>query len=154
MVVPCAQRILNVGGGFGAALIPLAKSCQPTRLVGVDIDQDALSVAAERLNSLHVHVELSRGDVQNLPFPDASFDVVIDFGTCYHIAYPDRASDEIARVLCENGCFIHETRLSQFLSHPVRSFGCRLQWSAVPALRRNRNALLWGRRRKVSSTQR
>ncbi len=142
---------MEVGCGIGVALVALTRLCQPTRLVGVDIDQELLSEAAEEVDSKHIHAELYQADVRNLPFPDASFDVVIDFGTCYHITYPERALHEIARVLCENGYFIHETPLNQFLSHPVRSFGRRLPWYAVSALTRDRHALLWGRRRKSSS---
>jgi hypothetical protein len=37
----------------------------------------------------------------------------------------------------------------QGLAHPVRSFGRRLPWDAVPSLVRHRSRLLWGMRRKI-----
>lgn len=36
-------------------------------------------------------IELVQGDLRALPFPMASFDLVIDFGTCYHVSRPDDA---------------------------------------------------------------
>ena len=39
-----------------------------------------------------VEAELVPGDIRRMPFPDASFDLVVDFGTCYHIARAARRS--------------------------------------------------------------
>jgi len=83
-----------------------------------------------------------------MPFPDAAFDLVVDFGTCYHIARPETALAEISRVLTPGGLFVHETPLSQVLSHPVRSFGRRIPWRLGPSLERHRTALLWSARRR------
>jgi ubiquinone/menaquinone biosynthesis C-methylase UbiE len=83
-----------------------------------------------------------------MPFPDAAFDLVVDFGTCYHIARPETALAEIARVLAPGGLFVHETPLSQVLSHPVRSFGRRIPWRLGPWFERHRTALLWSARRR------
>jgi SAM-dependent methyltransferase len=86
------------------------------------------------------------GDVRALPFPDASFDLVVDFGTCYHVSRREQALREIARVLATGGRFVHETRLSQALSHPVRSRGRFLPWEVVSELAAERHALLWASR--------
>jgi SAM-dependent methyltransferase len=81
--------------------------------------------------------------------PSASIDLVIDFGTCYHIPDPQGAMREIARVLQPGGWFVHETPVSQMLAHPVRSCGRLLPWSQVPALRFFRTAILWSARMKA-----
>ena len=120
----------------------------PTRLVGLDIDPVLLDEAANRVAG--ASVELVCGDVRALPFADASFDAVIDFGTIYHVGGRAVALYEIARVLVPEGRFYHETRLAQALSHPVRSRGRRLPWEQVPELRRDRHALLWSCRRRGS----
>jgi ubiquinone/menaquinone biosynthesis C-methylase UbiE len=83
-----------------------------------------------------------------MPFDDESFDLVIDFGTCYHITQPERALREIARVLSVGGIFVYETPVNQLLSHPIRSFGRRLPWQAAPELVPQRNAVLWASRLK------
>ena len=143
--LPVGARVLEVGCGRGVALPPLAELCRPSRLVGLDVDETLLSAARERLAERGIHAELVCGDVRALPFEDRSFDVVVDFGTCYHVASPDRALSEIARVLDHGGRFVHETPLSQALAHPIRSRG-RLPWRREPRLCRERSAVLWSSR--------
>jgi ubiquinone/menaquinone biosynthesis C-methylase UbiE len=89
--VPHDARILEVGCGRGVALPAIQEHRTPARLVGLDIDPWLLSQAGD------THAELVCGDVRAMPFPDASFDVCVDFGTCYHIARPLDALREIAR---------------------------------------------------------
>ena len=64
------------------------------------------------------------------------------------IPHPDSALREIARVLDRGGIFVYETRLGQLLSHPLRSFGRGLCWSAEPSLVPVRAAALWATRVK------
>jgi ubiquinone/menaquinone biosynthesis C-methylase UbiE len=146
--LPEGRRVLEVGCGRGVALPPLVRWLRPTRLAGLDVDPGLLEIARSRLreHALERDVELVLGDVRELPFDDGSFDVVIDFGTCYHVARRPRALREIARVLAPGGLFAHETRASQLLAHPVRSFGRRLPWQAAPELRPFKHALLWASR--------
>jgi len=139
--VPDGARILEVGCGRGIALPAIRRLCRPSRLVGLDIDPELLDEATARVAGLDV--ELVAGDVRDMPFADASFDVVIDFGTCYHIGRPAAAMSEIARVLAPGGRFCHETPVSQLLSHPVRWGGRALPWRDVPELRGGRRAVLW-----------
>ena len=140
------SRMLEVGCGRGVALPVLARLCAPQYLAGIDIDPDALADARRRLTDRGVVAGLMRADVRRLPFPADSFDVVIDFGTCYHISSPELALAEIARVLGSGGLFVYETPLSQLMSHPVRSFGRRLPWRLVPQFRRHKARLLWASR--------
>jgi ubiquinone/menaquinone biosynthesis C-methylase UbiE len=146
--IPPAQRILEVGCGRANALVPLAERCAPRRLVGLDVDGGLLAGAQRHLEASGVAAELFQADVRSLPFPDRAFDVVLDFGTCYHIATPERALAEIARVLAPGGRLIHETPLAQLLAHPVRSSRRLLPWAAVPRLVFHRNALLFASRVK------
>lgn len=147
--LPRGGRVLEVGCGRGVGLVTLAERLAPSRLVGLDIDVSLLDEAQRRVTAAGARAELRPGDVRELPFDDASFDLVVDFGTCYHIARPDAALREIARVLGPGGTFVEETPLSQMLSHPVRSFGRRVPWAAEPRLRRRRAAVLWSSHRRV-----
>lgn len=109
--VPEHARILEVGCGRGVALPVFSRLCKPLRLVGLDIDPGALGQAAVLLQRTSTEAELVVGDVREMPFEDDSFDVVIDFGTCFHIERPDKAVIEIARVLAPGGICIHESEL-------------------------------------------
>jgi len=141
--LPKRLRILEIGCGRGIALAPLARLLDPVRLTGLDIDPAFLAIARARLDSLGVDAELVPGDARALPFPADSFDLVFDFGTCYHIGRAGAALGEVARVLAPGGRFVHETKLSQLLSHPVRSFGRSIPWGDEPRFGRPRRALLW-----------
>ena len=144
--LPAGGRILEVGCGRGVALPELHRMLHPTRLAGLDIDPVALEAAAARAERRAVAVELVPGDVRALPFPDAAFDLVVDFGTCYHVARAEAALREIARVLVPGGIFAHETRVNQFFSHPIRSFGRTLPPVAAALFQPRRSALLWASR--------
>ena len=146
--LPKGRRVLEVGCGRGIALPPLARLLRPTRLVGLDVDRALLRQAEARIRRRRVTADLLQGDARALPFPDAAFDVVIDFGTCYHVARPQHALAEVERVLAAGGLFVHETRASQLLSHPARARGRRLPWQVVPALRPHCHRVLWASRAK------
>ena len=146
--LPAGGRVLEVGCGRGIALPVLARLLRPSRLAALDIEPAFLAEARARLDAEGVMAELVPGDVRRMPFPDASFDLVVDFGTCYHIARPGAALAEIARVLVPGGLFVHETPVSQLLSHPVRALGRRLPWKVFACFERHRTAVLWSARRR------
>jgi ubiquinone/menaquinone biosynthesis C-methylase UbiE len=149
--LPAGGRVLEVGCGRGVALPPLARLLCPTHLAGLDCDTDFLVEARARADAAGIAVELVPGDVRLMPFPDASFDLVVDFGTCYHISRAAQALEEIARVLVPGGLLVHETPLSQLIAHPVRSFGRRMPWASASLFERRRTALLWSSRRRLES---
>lgn len=146
--LPHGARVLEVGCGRGIALPVLARLLAPARLVGLDIDPMLLTEAEQRLQETGTHAELIPGDVRDMPFPDGSFDVVIDFGTCFHVGRAGNALREIARVLTPGGIFATETKLSQLLAHPGRSIRRRLPWTATAELTPLRGAVLWQSRRR------
>jgi ubiquinone/menaquinone biosynthesis C-methylase UbiE len=143
--LPSNAQVLEIGCGCGIGLPIIAERCHPARLVGLDIDAELLADARSANSG---QVELVWGDVELMPFEDRSFDLIIDFGTCYHVARPWEALGEISRVLRVGGFFAYETPLNQLLSHPIRSGLRRLPWQAATDLVPTTNALLWAARRK------
>ena len=141
--LPRRVAVLEVGCGRGVALPVLWRLLRPTRLVGADIDPLLLKEADEHARQQGVPVELEHADIRALPFAAGSFDLCIDFGTLYHIGRSEQALREITRVLRPGGRLVTETRLSQLLSHPIRSLGRRIPWPVASDLVTDRHAVLW-----------
>jgi ubiquinone/menaquinone biosynthesis C-methylase UbiE len=149
LAVPAGGAVLEIGCGRGIALPVLSATLRPSSITGVDVDATALADAESNARARGAAVRLHHADVRTLPFADASFDLVFDFGTCYHIANSAQALREIARVLKPGGWFVTETVVSQLFAHPLRTRGRPLPWRAVPELRLSRHAGLWQMRRKA-----
>jgi len=147
--LPEAPRVLEVGCGQGIALAAFARLRQPRRLVGIDIDPSAVAEARRALDEGRIDAEVCIADVRALPFEDGAFDIVIDFGTLFHIARAGVGVAEIARVLTLGGLVVHETKISQLLSHPVRARARRVPWEVEPRLQAQRWAGLWATRVRV-----
>src|SRR3954468_23162859 len=108
------ERVLDVGCGLGLFLIGAAKRLSTGRAVGIDKwQQEDLSGnnAAGTLSNALIEgvadkVEVHTGDARNLPFDDASFDVVLSsmaLHNIYNAAERQTAVREIARVLKAGG---------------------------------------------------
>ncbi len=147
--LPSHKRILVAGCGGGVAFPALANLCNPSTLTGIDIDEEFVAQAEEQVHRTAMTAEVILGDVQDMPFEDGSFDLVVDFGTAYHVESPELAMKEIGRVLDEGGILLYEAPLTQFLAHPFRTSGRRLAWKSAPSLVPGRNAGLWKTRIKV-----
>ncbi len=154
LALPTGGRVLEVGCGRGVALPVLAERLRPDALVGVDLDRSLIEQARRRVVRTGTRAVVHVADVRDLPFDNGAFDLVIDFGTCYHVGggHSGRltALNEISRVLAVGGLLVHETRVAQRLAHPVRSFGRRLPWTAVPTLMPVRHAVLWTARQRLA----
>jgi ubiquinone/menaquinone biosynthesis C-methylase UbiE len=89
--------MLDAGCGTGLNLASL-----PPGSVGIDINPRNLALIRRRLPD-HVVVE---GDIEAMPFADATFSTVICTEVLAHVPYPKMALDEIRRVLRPGGILI------------------------------------------------
>ncbi|WP_338032149.1 class I SAM-dependent methyltransferase [Deinococcus deserti] len=98
-------RVLEIAAGTGVVTRQLAHALPPgTSIVASDLSQPMLDQAA--LAGTERPVEWKQADAQHLPFPDASFDVVVcQFGVMF---FPEkaRAFAEVRRVLRPHGEFV------------------------------------------------
>jgi ubiquinone/menaquinone biosynthesis C-methylase UbiE len=95
------KDVLEVGCGAGQGLGYLAK--QARRVVGGDYTHANLRRAREYYGE---RASLVRLDAHELPFPDASFDVLLLFEAIYYLRAPDDFLAESRRVLRKNGVLI------------------------------------------------
>lgn len=76
-------RILDLATGTGDLAIKMAKRIPKARIIGVDLSENMLAVAAEKVRrqGLDDHIALYQGDAENLDLADGVVDVVtVAFG--------------------------------------------------------------------------
>lgn len=97
------MRLLDCGCGPGTITLGLSQTVAPGHVVGVDREQSQLGAAAARLKAAGVQAEFRACSIYELPFPDASFDVVFSHAVFEHLKDPQRAALEVRRVLKPGG---------------------------------------------------
>ena len=100
--VRAGERALDVACGTGNTA--LAARARGAEVTGLDLTLELLAVAREREAAEGLSgVEWREGDAENMPFEDASFDVVVS--SCGLMFAPDqqRVADEVARVTKPGG---------------------------------------------------
>jgi SAM-dependent methyltransferase len=95
------QRVLEIGVGLGADHQRFAAA--GAALAGIDLTERAVAHARRRLELFGLASQLKQGDAENLPFEDASFDLVYSWGVIHHSPNTPRAVAEIHRVLKPGG---------------------------------------------------
>ena len=103
-------RILEVGVGTGLSLPGYAHA---SSIYGVDISAEMLGKARTRVRRLELrNVEgLAVMDAEDLTFPDGSFDVAVAQYVVTAVPHPERALDELARVVRPGGEIVITTRI-------------------------------------------
>jgi len=105
--VPEAAYILDAGCGSGAMTRCFGSRYADASVIGVDIRDDYVSYAQGRANEDGLkNVEFRQGSVFNLPFANASFDVVWSKYVMQWIDEPKRAVAEFRRVTKPGGVVV------------------------------------------------
>jgi len=92
------RRVLDLGCRYGALTRTYSGG---NDVVGVDVDREALAEAAK------LGIETRWADVDEpLPFPDATFDVVVAGELLEHVRDPARLVGEAERLLRPGGTFV------------------------------------------------
>ena len=92
---------LDVACGTGNLAIPLGK--RGAVVTGVDIAPNLLVQARERAASAGLTIRFDEGDAEQLPYPDASFDLVVSMFGAMFAPRPALVAAELARVLRPGG---------------------------------------------------
>src|SRR5213078_664310 len=93
------MSILDVGCGPG--YVSAAAAERGAKPIGLDFSAEMIAIAKK----MFPRIDFRRGDAQNLPFANASFDRVVANFALLHLANPERAIAEAARVLKPGGRF-------------------------------------------------
>jgi SAM-dependent methyltransferase len=94
--------VLDVACGAGHVAEQAAPHVR--QVVGIDLTPALLEVGAERLREAGItNVLLQEGNAVELPFLDASFDLVVCRGAMHHFPRPEQPIAEMARVCRQEG---------------------------------------------------
>jgi len=94
------QRLLDVACGSGQLAIPAARAGAKT--TGIDIAQPLIAQAKERAANEELDIRFDVGDVEEMPYGDAEFDMVVSLIGAMFAPRPERAAAEMLRV-CRPG---------------------------------------------------
>jgi ubiquinone/menaquinone biosynthesis C-methylase UbiE len=98
-------RVLDVGCGRGGPAAYIAGRLDAREVVGLDASEDGVRFCREQ----HVHPRLRfvHASAEELPFEDASFDVVLNVESSHCYLRPAAFFSEVARVLKPGGSFCY-----------------------------------------------
>jgi SAM-dependent methyltransferase len=99
--VPSGSRVLDIACGSGNLAIPLARG--GADVTGVDIAPNLLEQARARASAENLKATFDEGDAEQLPYADASFDVVVSMFGAMFAPRPELVVSEAARVLKPGG---------------------------------------------------
>lgn len=99
------KKVLEVSCGAGGGASYIMRTLGPASYTGLDLNPASIDLC--RKSHKQPGLDFVQGDAQNLPFPDQSFDAVINVEASHQ--YPDfaRFLTEVTRVLRPGGHFLY-----------------------------------------------
>lgn len=92
---------LDIGCGTGFLSLELA--ARGHRVTGIDFAPEMLALAKQKAEAAGAAIRFEHADAENLPFPPASFDLVITRHVLWTLPHPEAAIGEWIRVLRPGG---------------------------------------------------
>ncbi len=148
--LPGSAAVLEVAPGPGYFAVELARL--GFAVTAIDISRTMVEISRETAARAGVEVDVRHGDASRLPFPDASFDLVICQAAFKNFTEPIRALDEMHRVLRPSRSAVIHDLASQAttadIAAEVAGMGIRR-----PGAFFTRQALRWLRHRAMTADE-
>jgi ubiquinone/menaquinone biosynthesis C-methylase UbiE len=125
---PQLITVLDLGAGTAQIPIELARRESRARITAVDAAESMLALASKNIAAagLGDRIELVLADAKQLPFDDASFEVVISNSIIHHIPEPRVVLKEAVRVAAPGSLLFHRDlarpRDERALAHLVQTY--------------------------------
>jgi arsenite methyltransferase len=105
--IKTGDHVLDLGSGAGNdCFVARSITGETGRVTGLDFSEDMLARANDNVNRLgFTNVDFVKGDIEQMPFPDSQFDVIVS--NCVLNLVPDKSAafSEMLRVLKPGGHF-------------------------------------------------
>jgi SAM-dependent methyltransferase len=138
-LLPRASRILDVGCGYGRLAVPLAVAGHQVK--GLDLSPTMIEAAQENAAAAGVSIPFVVGSMTDLPYDEASFDVVLCLWSAFHelleVDAQTLAIQEMWRVLAGDGSGLIEgppytsPTAEEIASGARRGVEHRVRWDLV-----------------------
>lgn len=99
------KQVLEVGCGHGGGASYLTRTLHPDSYTGLDLNRAAIAFCRKRHDL--PSVDFVHGNAEKLPFPDQSFDAVINLESSAAYPHFSRFLAEVVRVLRPGGHFLY-----------------------------------------------
>lgn len=105
---PGGGEVLDIGTGTADIPVRMAKAQANVRVLGVDLADEMLRVAAHKIVAAGVddRVRLARLDAKGLRLSDGKFDLVVSNSVAHHIPNPLELFREIVRAVRPGGAIL------------------------------------------------
>lgn len=94
--IPAETRLLDVACGAGQLTLPAAR--KGIQVTGLDLAANLVQQARAKAAAEGLTIQVDEGDAEALPYPDASFDVVMSLIGAMFAPRPDQVAAEMLRV--------------------------------------------------------
>lgn len=107
-------RVLDAGTGLGRLPLAIADAVPHLRIDGIDLSPSMIDAARQACDDSGCdQVTFAVADVTALPFPDATFDLIVSTMSLHHWTAPQAAVRELRRVLRPTGqVWIYDVQLA------------------------------------------
>jgi ubiquinone/menaquinone biosynthesis C-methylase UbiE len=103
--LPEGAAVLEVAPGPGYFAIEIAR-LNRFHVTGLDISHTFVEIATENARQLGMNVNFQQGDAAHMPFDEGSFDLIICQAAFKNFSQPEKAINEMHRVLRNGGTAI------------------------------------------------
>lgn len=129
------RRALELGCGTGFFLLNLMQAGLSERGSVTDLSPGMVEVAVRNAAGLGLDVDGRVADAERIPYPDATFDVVVGHAVLHHIPDLDAAFREVLRVLKPGGRFVFAGEPTRVGDAYARRLGA-LTWTVTTTVTR------------------
>ena len=133
------QSILDLGFGDLRNII-LLNNCGFKKISGIEITDEIVNVATQKINKLGIKADLKVGTANEIPYSDFVFDYVLASHSCYYININSSFNSnlkEIHRVIKDKGHFIVSV---PSISHSIFN-GCKILSGDYAVIKNDPNGL-------------
>jgi ubiquinone/menaquinone biosynthesis C-methylase UbiE len=110
----CYPRSLEIGAGTGYFTLNLLRAGLVEEATCSDLSEGMLCALRSNARRLGLDVQTEAADAEQLPFPDACFDLVLGHAVLHHIPDLPRAFAEFERVLAPGGTILFAGEPSRY----------------------------------------